>query len=398
MKTTVLSLLTLLTFLLPRLTTAQDRASVLAADHPTLQAAIDALPEAGGIVHLPPGVLEITSPLLIAKGELTLHGSGSATTIHNLNEKGQPALILRSGKANPKHKERDEPLWRILLSDFRLIGNEKSGHGIHALDCNELHLRSLTVTEHGADGIHMERCFENARITDCMITYNKATGLNLNVNNHDTVVAGNHFEENQDGLRSADGFNLTMSGNNLDDHLGSAIIIEKMMGSVISGNMLEQSQGWGIILDRDTYSTTISSNIFTNNAAGGIDLRDAHGCTISANTLARTPQNAIVVRKDSSRLTIAANTFANGYVGNNTILGNKNDPPHSSGITLENTRGLNINGNTFSTVIPAALTLSGTVSHCIFANNLLIDTLPGTEGLVQSKINGNHQVPTQEKP
>ena len=132
---------------------------------------------------------------------------------------------------------------------------------------------TTTISENGGDGIHLERCRENARVTDCMITYNAKTGLYLNVNNHDTIVSANHFEENHDGIRSAEGFNLTMTGNNLDDHIGSSLIIEKMMGSVISGNMIEQSTSWGIVLDRDTYGTTVSSNVLTNNAEGGIDLK-----------------------------------------------------------------------------------------------------------------------------
>ena len=181
---------------------------------------------------------------------------------------------------------------------------------------------------------------ENARIHDCMITYNKGTGLNLNVNNHDTIVSANHFEENFDGLRSGDGFNLTMTGNNLDDHLGSAVIIEKMMGSVVTGNMLEQSVGWGIVVDRDTYATTFTGNTLTNNAAGGIDLRDAHGCTISANTFSRTVQNSLVVRKDSGRLTV-----------------------------------------------------SGTVSHCLFTNNLLVDCASDADQLLKSEIGMNVSMP-----
>lgn len=364
-----------------------------AADYSSIQAALDAVPEDGGIVQLPPGDHTITQPLIIRKGNLTIKGVGSSSSIINANEAGQPSIIIRSGIPNPKRKDRDEALWRILLTDFKLVGNETSGHGIHAIDCNELQLRSLTISEHGADGIHMERCFENARIHDCMITYNKGTGLNLNVNNHDTIVSANHFEENFDGLRSGDGFNLTMTGNNLDDHLGSAVIIEKMMGSVVTGNMLEQSVGWGIVVDRDTYATTFTGNTLTNNAAGGIDLRDAHGCTISANTFSRTPQNALVVRKDSGRLTVSGNTFNNGYVGDDTILGNSGESPFGSGITLENTQGINISSNTFSAVRPKALTVTGTVSHCLFTNNLLVDCTSDADQLLKSEIGMNVSMP-----
>ncbi len=373
--------------------TSAQQSIIEVADYESIQDALDAAPESGGVVQLAPGSYTITSPLVVRTSDLTLRGVGPASVIINANNTGEPAFIIRSGKPNPKRKERDEALWRILLTDFRLLGNEKSGHGVHAVDCNELQLRSLTISEHGRDGILMERCFENARIHDCMITYNKGTGLNLNINNHDTIVSANHFEENYDGIRSAEGFNLTMTGNNLDDHLGSALIIEKMMGSVVTGNMLEQSTGWGIVVDRDTYATTFTGNTLTNNAAGGIDLRDAHGCSISANTFSRTAQNALVIRKNSGRLTVSGNTFTNGFVGGETILGNPGESPYGSGITLEDTRGINIAGNTFTAVRPKALSIVGTVSHCVFSNNLLVDCESEADQLLESEVGMNVSMP-----
>ena len=193
-------------------------------------------------------------------------------------------------------------------------------------------------------------------------------------------------------------FNLTMTGNNLDDHLGSALVIEKMMGSVVTGNMLEQSEGWGIIVDRDTYATTMTGNTLTNNKAGGIDLRDAHGCTISANTFSRTAQNALVVRKDSGRLTITGNTFTNGFVGEGTVLGNRGESPFGSGITLEDTQAISITGNTFTAVRPMALSVTGRVTHCLFANNLLVDCESEADQLLQSEVGRNVSMPADPTP
>jgi hypothetical protein len=41
-----------------------------------IQQALDALPEAGGIVVLPPGTITITRPLLLKRSHQTLHGFG----------------------------------------------------------------------------------------------------------------------------------------------------------------------------------------------------------------------------------------------------------------------------------------------------------------------------------
>jgi len=49
-------------------------AEIDAAEYQTIQAAIDALPEAGGIVRIPPGTFEIAEPLIIGKSDVTIEG------------------------------------------------------------------------------------------------------------------------------------------------------------------------------------------------------------------------------------------------------------------------------------------------------------------------------------
>ena len=101
-----------------------------------------------------------------------------------------------------------------------------------------------------------------------MITYNKAVGLNL-IGCHDIVVSGNQFEENNDAVRCAEGFNLCMTGNCLDDHLRHGVVIENTYGSVVSGNMIEECNGTGIVLDRDCYGITLSANVIAHESGGG---------------------------------------------------------------------------------------------------------------------------------
>ena len=66
-----------------------------AASHPSLQAALDAVPPTGGIVRLPPGRFEVTDPLVVTQSDVLIVGSGAATHIVNRNQNGSPALILR---------------------------------------------------------------------------------------------------------------------------------------------------------------------------------------------------------------------------------------------------------------------------------------------------------------
>ena len=289
---------------------AGARPAIDAGRFPSLQAALDALPSAGGLVMLPAGEFVIEKPLRVRSGDVCIQGSGTATHIKNVNANSEPALVIE----HPNGAQgRDFELWRICLSNFRITGNEQSGHGIVARSVNELLVDRVSVSYHGGDGILLDHCYEDPRICNSLITYNKGTGLNL-LGCHDIVVSASQFEENQDALHCLDGFNLCMSGNCLDDHLRHGVVIENTYGSVISGNMIEECNGAAIILDRDCYGIAVSANVIAHNREG-IDLRDAHGCSVSANTLTIMKENAVRVGPDSGRIAVNGNAFSNSFVG-----------------------------------------------------------------------------------
>lgn len=359
------------------------RAEIDAADFPSLQAAFDAIPKEGGVVRLPSGTFEISQPLVISRGDVLIQGSGTATHIKNVNADGQPALVVRH--PDGEKVKADDKLWRVMLSNFRITGNEKSGNGIEALLVNEIFLQGVTVSYHGGDGIKLDRCYEDPRVSDCLITYNKQTGVNL-PGCHDIVVCGNQFEENRDALHVFDGFNLCFTGNCVDDHLGDGVVIENTYGSVVSGNMIEECDGRAIVLARDCYGITLSANVIAHNG-GGIDLLDAHGCAVSANTfvLLKMPPKAkegtqppqldtrcLRIAPDSSRITVTGNSFCDSYIGEGAVKRKVNDQL-SGGIALEGTRDVNITGNTFSSLPKAVEIRQPKSENVLFQNNLLID-------------------------
>lgn len=378
------------------------RAEIDAAKFPSLQAAFDAIPKEGGVVRIPPGTFEISQPLVLSRGDVLIQGSGAATHIKNVNVEGQPALMVRH--PDGEKVKADDKQWRVMLSNFRITGNEKSGHGIEALLVNEIFLQGVTVSDHGGDGIKLDRCYEDPRVSDCLITYNKLTGLNL-AGCHDIVVSANQFEENRDALHCFDGFNLCFTGNCVDDHLGDGVVIENTYGSVLSGNMIEECDGRGIVLDRDCYGITLSANVIAHNG-GGIDLLDAHGCAVSANTfvLLKMPPKAkdgtqppqldtrcLRVAKDSSRITVTGNSFCDSYIGEGAIKRKLNDQL-AGGIALEGTRDVNITGNTFSSVPKAVELREPKSQHVFFMSNVLVDT-PADHGAFPVNPESNLVVP-----
>lgn len=363
-----------------------------AAGYPSLQAAIDALGEQGGVVRVPPGTFEIDQPLVIASSDVLLQGAGTATHIHNSNTAGQPAISIRPASYNPDRPDgwhRQEKLWRVRINDLRITGNPESGHGIEAILVNEIFIEAVTVSEHGGDGIRLDWCYEDPRVCDSLITYNKQVGVNA-IGCHDIVVSANQFEENNDALHCIDGFNLCMTGNNIDDHLGHGVVIENTYGSVVSGNMIEECQGTGIVLDRDCYGITLSANVIAHDFSGGIDLRDAHGCSISGNSFPLCGEKsgyALRVGPDSGRLTINGNHFADSEIGGGRKRPDVQNP--ASGVLLAGGSDLNISGNSFSGLATKAVTVEGEVRRVLFTGNLLSDVDSDHAELAESVIESN---------
>ncbi|MHC4243684.1 MAG: right-handed parallel beta-helix repeat-containing protein [Planctomycetota bacterium] len=351
----------------------------------TIQAAIDALPDEGGVVRLPPGTFEISEPLKLSKSDVLIEGAGTATHIKNVNTQGKSAMILQHPSEGDNRKAE---LWRIQLSNFRITGNEKSGHGIEANRINEIFIDGVTVSYHGGDGIRLYFCYEDPRICDSLMTYNKKTGLNV-IGCHDVVVSANQFEENHDALRFIDGFNLCMTGNNLDDHLGDGVVIENTYGSVVSGNMIEECAGAAIVLDRDCYGIALSANVIAHNSSGGIDLRDAHGCAVSANTFTISGPDALTIGPSSGRITVTGNNFSNSYLGEGKVKRAANDLT-AAGMVLEGTSDVTVVGNLFSSVRPKALTIKGKQSErVLFSDNVLVDVSSDHKKLGSSIVKDN---------
>jgi len=345
---------------------ASEPAAVIdAAEFPNLQAAFDALPEAGGLVRLPPGEFELSEPLVLAREDVRVEGAGAATHLVNRNEEGQPALVLRPPQEDGKRAKGN--IWRVQLADFRISGNPKSGDGLRAERVNEIYLSGLSIDHNGGHGVNLVGCYEDPRVSDCIITYNAQAGLNL-LGCHDIVVNANQFEENQDAVRCIDGYNLCMNGNCLDDHLRHGVVIENTYGSVVSGNMIEECKGVAIIMDRDCYGNTISANVIAHDFGGGVDVRDAWGCTVSANTFTMCRPLGVRVGPEAGRIAITGNSFSNAHVGGKT---KREDAAH--GVVLEGTEDVCVSGNTFTGMQKHAVKAAGECQRIAVTGNVLCD-------------------------
>lgn len=350
---------------------AQSRPVIDAARYDSLQAALDAVPEGGALVRLPPGRFTIDASLVLSHENTRVQGAGAATEIVNVNQQGEPALIVRPPEKAGPSRARSRRIWRVELAGFRLSGNPQSGAGLLAQGVNELFLDGMSIGHHGAHGVHLVDCYEDPRICDCIITYNRGSGLQIQAG-HDIVVCGNQFEENQDAVHVSNSFNLCMTGNNLDDHLGNGVVIENTYGSVVSGNMIEECAGTAVVLDRDCYGITISANVLAHNRGGGVWVRDGWGCAVSANTFTINATRGVEVGPQAGRITISANNFSNAHIGGKT----KRDDA-ATGVILRATRDVLVSGNTFTGLQRAAVLADGECRRISVTGNLMLELYLG---------------------
>lgn len=245
---------------------------------------------------------------------------------------------------------------------------------------DEIYLTGVAVDHNDGNGIALIHCLEDARLIGNIITYNATAGILID-RGHDIVVSANQLEENQDGLRCIDSFNLCMTGSNIDDHLRHGVVIENTSVSVVSGNMIEQCNGTGIILDRDCYAITLSANIVTTNLEGGIYLFNAWGCAITGNTFPIVHADSIRVGPRSGRLTISGNNFSNSFIGGKDKRpATHRDPTQrdaGTGIALDGTSDIAITGNTFSGLSTPAITAKNGCQRLLITNNVITDVNRG---------------------
>lgn len=352
-----------------------------AGQYESLQKAFDAVPPGGGVVRIPPGVYEISKPLRVRRGDIRIEGSGAATHIVNKNRSGQAALLLRPAgyeEAPSAAERRKLRIWRVQLADFRVSGNPKSGDGVRADGVDEILVDNLSIDHNGGHGVNLQDCYEDPRLVDSIFTYNGAAGVNIQAG-HDIVVNGNQFEENQDALRCIDSFNLCMNGNNIDDHLRHGVVIENTYGSVLSGNMIEECAGTGIILDREAYGITLSANVLAHNNGGGIDLRNAWGSTVSANTFTINPAWSLRISAKSGRIAVTGNNFSNSFLGAGKTRRLEDysvewpNKGYAAGLLIDGATDIAVSGNVFAGLIEEAVRATPGSQRIVLIGNVATD-------------------------
>ncbi len=358
--------------------------AINAGNYSSIQEAVSALPDEGGTIFIPAGTYEISEPIIIEKSEVTLIGAGSGTILLNISKEGKNTIELTGQEGEGKS------IWRVQVSNMHLKGNANCGHAIFASYVDEIFLSEMWIDHHGKTGLHLYHCTENPRISDNNIAYNKENGVFID-GCHDVVISANEMEENGIGIYLQNVWNATITGNNIDDHIQYCIYCDKVLGSIITANMLENSNDVCMLIDEGCSGITVTGNILRR--PGDLRIKGTRGITITGNTFEMTDGNSIEV-ENSNLITISGNIISDGGpiesnqvygmvlkdVYDVTIGGNTIVKPLEGGIYVlgDKNQYLNITGNTIKNPsIKSPSKFSGifvqNTSHSIISNNVVID-------------------------
>jgi len=199
-----------------------------------IQQALDALPEAGGIVVLPPGTITITRPLLLKRSHQTLRGAGTATVLRLADGANCPVIIMgepvnqpsytvsgvyvdslfidgnRSGQQRELWKEQGEgseirnngiTIQRVSDSKVENVvaARCRSGGLVTTLGVQRLVVRGLEAFDNEFDGLACYATTES-RFVDLNLHSNPGAGISLDLNFNGNTISNAVLRANDLGI------------------------------------------------------------------------------------------------------------------------------------------------------------------------------------------------------
>lgn len=235
-----------------------------------IQAAIDALPESGGVVTVPPGTFTCATSIVIAKDHVELRGSGPATIL--LLQDGAEAPVIVIGDLGP------EPVVvhrKIRVAGLTVDGNSEHqayecqagpcdaerylrNNGITIRGCEDVVVENVTVRSARSGGLVTEKGCRRVLIRGLTSTENYYDGL-AGYETQDSVFTGLHLYDNgaQSGVNAPRGAGLSFDhrfdGNLLSDVVISGsgtvgVFMRDSHDNVFTGMQVVESGQYGVFL------------------------------------------------------------------------------------------------------------------------------------------------------
>lgn len=308
-----------------------------------IQAALDAIPDAGGEVVVPPGVYKITDTPL-AKSNTVISGSGTIKASTRAEWRGSIYRGLSNENWEASSITDENITIRGITIDMTDLGVVTGGeHGIYIRRAAQVVVENVTLLG-GASGVALLGC-DDTLVSGCRLVGFRNCGIDHWDNPANARMVGNYLET----TISSQMVNFNPEPSSL---LGTGHIAD---GFVMTGNILVSSEATGTPNQIEPLATgnivrnvTISGNVFKNSYL--VARGDVQGMTIADNTFSDFQGNigAIVC---SSQFGMAA---TGAVISGNIVRDCLAEPPNL-GVIYCNSDSVSIVGNS---ILGTAYTVS----------------------------------------
>ncbi|HCA47001.1 MAG TPA: hypothetical protein DEP45_06420 [Armatimonadetes bacterium] len=338
-----------------------------AAEAGGIQQALDALPPAGGTVHVPAGRWEVDRTLEIALNErqhLCLQGEGRASVLVNTSTSGEPLLSIAGALGQWW------PDLTITVRDLSFVGNRASGDALlvdhpndtlvdacffighggtavrfvskgtnttvrdcwmrdcrRALSAENLHhltmhgnqTRRLNEGQIQEEHVYIDRNCREIRIVNNHFAYGDAEGIILD-GTAQHVIANNTIEGFQRCIYAISSRDLVINANYL--HGPHAVVLAGTCNGVaITGNTMinnteaavrieDASGSGGHVISGNIIRKSVYAGIVEDKRQGGIDLGAARDCAVTGNVLENVTADAAIVGLGGGGHVVSGNRIA----------------------------------------------------------------------------------------
>jgi len=242
-----------------------------------IQQALDALPEAGGVVVLPQGIVTLSRPIVINRSHQTLRGSGTATVLRLADNANCPVIIVGEPVNQPAYTVADIHIDSLFIDGNRYNQQRElwQEHG----EGSEIRNNGITVqrvTDSTIENVVTARCRSGGLVTtlgverlvvrgmeafdnefDGLACYATTQSQFNNLNLHDNPGAGISLDLNFNGNTIS---NACLSSNDL------GIFMRNCRGNQFLNVSINKSKNHGVFMAQaETLKfTACINNSFTN--------------------------------------------------------------------------------------------------------------------------------------
>ena len=270
-----------------------------------LQDIIDwALANGGAKIILPVGTTKISKIEISASGyvNITIEGQGTSTILESITNSNDNMFEISGETA-------DDQIDNLVIKNLQ-VKRSTEQISITAFDltrvCNQCIIEDVTID--GFDtGIKATQCW-TLKLLNNNVLHTNNIGVEITSNSHNMLIEGNKFSFNYNtGIKLNSNYGVNLINNDIEGNYGSAIILNNVTSTTISGNYIENNGYTEPTLYHDLQITSgISVNVINNYwYSPNID-------------------EVVEINPTSTNLYIANNTFKGGSAGKKLIVCNGN--------------------------------------------------------------------------